>query len=203
MKTLKRNIDAISFFEREKYGGQYVRNKCGRDFLYYALNYYYPEKFNNTLNNPTEIDGKKLFGTPVPAWLAWTQIQFWKVPQFLRAQNLQLFINSCAITSFANFAGAILSSKTSFAEAIRGIERAVDEDTASGIDISLGMGGLLDHVVFVYGYDTENLYVVDTHKVESLGYTATSGNKLLFKLAKEEIQKRWTRFGRVWKVVKM
>ena|SRR3989338_2701297 len=203
MKTLAKNLDAISLFEREKFGGKYVRNKCGRDFLYYALNYYYPEEFNNLTNNPLQIEQKGLFGTPVPAWLAWTQIQFRKVPELLQTRNLQLSINNRGILSYADFVKATLFSRMSFSEALREIEKSVDNDTVSGIDISIGLGGLLDHVMFVYGYDAENVYVIDTHKVKPLNYKEIEENKLLFALPVEEVRKRWTRFGRVWKVAKI
>ena len=80
------------------------------------------------------------------------------------------------------------------------MEECIDQNIACGIDISLGLGGLLDHIVFVYGYDDTHLYVADTHETQALGYEAMPTAPFLFKLAKTEIEKRWTRFGRVWVV---
>ena len=62
------------------------------------------------------------------------------------------------------------------------------------------MFGLLYHVMFVYGYDNNNLYVFDTHFVEGIGYERTNLGEFVFKLPKQKVKERWTRFGRVWNV---
>lgn len=200
MRFLAKDIGQIGFFEREKTNGKYVLNKCGRDFLYYALNYHYPDAFNGVRDNPIEIERKGLFGLPVPSWLAWTGVQFYRVPEFLGRHGLKLFINGREVKTFLDFARSILFSRKSCEQALLVIQESVDANIVSGVDISMGFGGLYDHVIFVYGYDAENLYVIDTRKVEMLGYAEVYPGKYLFKFSKAEIQKRWTRFGRVWKV---
>jgi hypothetical protein len=73
-----------------------------------------------------------------------------------------------------------------------------------GINIGLKYGGLLDHVMFVYGYDAEVLYICDTHKVSILEYTKLfDNNRYFMKLSKEIIKKRWTKFSRVWELKKI
>lgn len=205
MKTLSRNVSEIGFFERKKVNGKYVINKCGRDFLYYALNFYRPNLFNSTTNNPNEVDKKKLFGTPLPTWLAWTMIPLARAPKFFKSQGLQVVINEKKVSSFIGLLDAILFSRKSYVDAIQNIEQCVDGNIACGIDLSIGLGGLWDHIVFVYGYDEESLYICDTHTalVEKLHYEKMPEGVFLFKLSKSEIKKRWTRFGRVWKVQKL
>ena len=131
----------------------------------------------------------------------WTQFQFAWLPQYLKENKLKLFINNRGIDSFKDFFIAILFSRVNFTEAIKKVETATDEGRAVGIDLGLKYGGLLDHIMFVYGYDTESLYVIDTHKVPMLEYEKLSqGNKYFMKLPKAIVGKRWTRFGRVWEL---
>jgi hypothetical protein len=200
MQTLRKSLKKISFFEREKINGKYIANKCGRDFLYYALNYYFPERFNDAIYNPTEIDEKKIFGQPTPSWLSWTQVQFVSVPKLLAEHNLSWFINNQKITSYFLLVSAILFSRKSYNDAISEIEECVDNDTVCAIDVGLAWFGLLDHVLFVYGYDSENLYVIDSYKVSILEYEKMDVGRFYFKLPKTVIKKRWTRFGRIWRV---
>lgn len=197
MKTLLKNITP---YEREKIDGKYVRNKCGRDFLFYSLHYYYPEEFNPQRNNPKDIDNLKLFGYPTPAFLAWTQVQFMNIAQVFLGKNLKISINGLVVKNFFDFVHSIVFSKMSYDLACREIELCVDSNIVSGIDISLGFFGLLDHVVFVYGYDENNFYVYDTHHVENLEYIPYRDHPFLFILPREIVKKRWTRFGRVWRV---
>lgn len=199
MPFLPINLKKFGFVEREKINGKYVHNKCGRDFFYYCLHYYYPKKFNAKRLNPIEINNKRLFGLKVPAYLAWTMLQFIKVPKFIKSQGLVLKINNKKITSFISFMRTILApSKNSADKAIKEIEKAVDNGIASGIDITLKYI-FLNHVMFVYGYDKNNLYVFDTHPVEMLEYKKiTKDKKFIMKLPKDIIKKHWSMFGRVW-----
>jgi hypothetical protein len=202
MVTLKVPLTSVGFVEREKENGNTLSNKCGRDFLYYCLNFYFPETFNASKNNPREIDRERLFGIPVPAWLAWTQVQFSTLPRFLKTQGLELSINHKKITSYVSFIYATLFSRVSYEDALQTVERAVSENVACAIDIPIGTGGLmlLDHVMFVYGYDEENLYVFDTLQVARLEYERMDETVHYYKLPKKVIKKRWSRFGRVWEV---
>jgi len=46
MKTLPLSLEKIGFVQREKKkDGSTVIYRCGRDFFYYALHFYFPEKF--------------------------------------------------------------------------------------------------------------------------------------------------------------
>lgn len=205
MKTLNANISDISFIKREcDKKGNTQRNRCGRDFIYYALNYYFKDKYNSTTNNPVELEVSHSLGLRLPWWLMWSQLQFLYLPGFMKREHLEFTINGKQIRSFFSLLSAISwPQKSNVQDRIREIEKAVDGGYASGIDISLGMGGLLDHVMFVYGYDEVNLYVFDSHQVPHLEYQKmTSDDKFYFRLPKSIIAKRWTVFGRVW-VVKM
>ena len=87
---------------------------------------------------------------------------------------------------------------------IKEIENAVDNGYASGIDISLGLGGLIDHVLFVHGYDVSNFYVFDSHQVSKLEYDKmTNDNRYYMKLPKSIVEQRWSKFGRVWVLKKI
>ena len=104
----------FGFVEREKINRTFLKNRCGRDFLYYALHYYYPEDFNSHHNNPEEIEAKRLFGKSVPAVFAWSQLQFISLPKFLRSKSLSLKISNRQINSFKDFFNAILFSRITY-----------------------------------------------------------------------------------------
>lgn len=201
MISLPINIENIGFVQREKVNGVSVKNKCGRDFLYYSLNYYLPNIFNPIKCSIVEIEKLKLFGLSLPAFLAWTQLQFYKLPRFLKTNNLTLKINNRTINNFFDFVSSILFSRISYSTAIARIEDNIKNGRVSGVDVSLGFLGLLDHVMFVYGYDEESLYVFDTHKVSHLNYEKiTNDNRYFMKLSKREVVERWSIFSRVWEV---
>ncbi len=134
----------------------------------------------------------------------WTQLQFIYLPKLLFKLNLQLLINGKSINTFGNFFTAIvLPQKSNTDQKIKEIENAVDAGHVSGIDLSLGLGGLLDHILFVYGYDVENLYVFDTHQVPKLEYEKiTEDGRYIMKIPKYIIKKHWSIFERVWEVKK-
>ena len=96
----------------------------------------------------------------------------------------------------------IYPNKKSVEEAIEDIECAIKAGIVSGIDISIS--GLLDHIMFVYGYDDEYFYVLDTHQVPGLEYEKTTqDSRYIMKISKETIKRRWNKFGRVWIVKKL
>lgn len=197
---LKKPLQHISFYEREIKKGRLVGNKCGRDFLYYVLNYHFSYDFNVNKNNPLQIDEQRLFGLPVSAMFAWSQLQFLSLSEFLVSRGLILKINDRTVSGFLSFVSSILFSRMTYQKGIESIELAIRSDITVGVDISLGWGGLLDHVLFVYGYDEHNLYVFDTHKVCGLEYVSLVPGCNYFKLPKSVIKNRWTRFGRVWQI---
>lgn len=203
MINLPIDLNSFGFVQREKNNGSIVKNKCGRDFLYYVLHYLLPTRFNANFNNPEQIESRRLFGFSVPpSYFSWTQLQFYNLPVFLKENNLILKINKRVIYSFLDFISAILFSRISYNEAINIIETNIKNGKVIGIDIGLKFYGLMDHVMFVYGFDEEYLYVFDTHKVPYLEYEKTTNDaRYIMKLSRIEAKKRWTRFGRVWEII--
>ncbi len=198
---LNLDIDTFGFVEREKIKGKTLRNQCGRDFLYYALNFYRPDVHNSVSLNPESISRSGLFGYKnIPEFLIWTGLTFRKAPKYLKSLDLTLTINNRSIKNYFDFLLATLPFKRiSYNIAIKHVENSVDQNKASGIDISIVAAGLIDHVMFVYGYDDENLYVFDTHKISGLEYEKMADDsRFIMKLPKEVIKRRWTIFGRVW-----
>jgi hypothetical protein len=199
MRTLTTNLADISFVSREMRGGRVVGNKCGRDFLYYGLHYYFPDLFSADGISPTVMEQQSLLGPAVPTWLAWTMVQFMSAPRYLHSQGIRWYINNRLITNYRTLVSAIMCSRITYEAALRDIKCAINANEVVGIDLSLGWGGLLDHVLFVYGYDDEVLYVFDTHQVPGLEYEPICPD-VYFALPKSVIRKRWTRFGRVWRL---
>jgi hypothetical protein len=185
----------FSFFKREMRKGKVVSNQCGRDFLYYALCYSAPMLVGGI--SAQQISERRVFGLHLPSYLAWTQLQFLRVPALFASHGLKLSINTRAITSWWQFVRGILFSRMTTTQAIEYIQARIRQNRAVGIDISLGMYGLLDHVLFVYGYDSEGFIVFETTKTK-LAYTCLDEEKGIFHLPYTEIGRRWTRFGRVW-----
>lgn len=206
MKALSKPLSEFSFVARERQNGETVAFKCGRDFLYYALHFYQPEMFNAEKLSPVEIDRQRLFGTPMPKRLAWTQLQFSKLPKFLKRQGYVLYINDKKISSYRAFVWANLFSglKTRHADPIQKIERLIESNVPCAIDIPIkkGLLVLIDHVMFVYGYDEKNLYVLDTLTVPGVGYEKVEGQEGLYRLRKTLVEEKWSIFGRVWRLEK-
>ncbi len=203
MKNLPINSDSFGFVRREKYKGRTLKYKCGRDFLYYTLNYYNPLEFNKVLNNPKEIEIKGIFGLTVPTALAWTMFQFNKVPRLLKKHELTLQINDRKIETFFGFIRAMIFSRISYDKAIRLVENNIDNGSVVGVDVALRFQGLEDHIMFVYGYDEDNLYIFDTNKIPKLEYEKiTDDEKFIMKLPRNVVKNRWKRFSRVWEVFK-
>ena len=137
MKTLPVDIEKFGFVEREKVGSKTLTNRCGRDFLYYTLHYYFPDKFNPQGLNPREIETQKLFGFRLPSWLMWTQLQFFNLAKYLKSNNVKLVINEKEIGSFLNFFSANLFSRITYERAIEKIEQSINNGIAVGVDIGL------------------------------------------------------------------
>lgn len=197
MYSLSRPISDVPFVARESARGVVVGNKCGRDFLYYALHFLRPTESAVMVQSPCTLETRAMFGPPVPSWLAWTMIQFWRAPRYLRSIDLRWTINGVQIKSYWSLVRAIVTARLSYDDAMALVESRIQANQVVGIDISLGWGGLLDHVVFVYGYDAESLYVFDTHRVAALEYEPLI-ESYYFRLPKTIVKQRWTRFGRVW-----
>jgi hypothetical protein len=211
MVSLPINLDKFGFVNREKVKSgnkiQVLKNRCGRDFFYYSLTYYLPETFNKDTLNPIEIENKKLFGTPMPAWLVWTCLPFIKIPKLFNKYGLKIEVNNKPIKSFPSFIfkSILWPERLPADEAISLARNSVDKGIVSGIDVSIALKGLVDHVMFVYGYDDENLYVFDTHQVGGLEYekiTPDDDYRYVMKLPFSVIRKRWYRVNRVWVVKK-
>ncbi|OGJ05681.1 hypothetical protein A2456_03310 [Candidatus Nomurabacteria bacterium RIFOXYC2_FULL_36_19] len=203
MKSLPIDLNTFAFFRREKVDGKTVHNRCGRDFLFYALAFYFPDKFGVNKITAYNLEHEGHFGVSVPSYLAWMQIQFSRVPEYFKKFGLQLIINDYKINSFFIFVRVILFSRISYENAIQNIEKVVDRGEVAGVDISVGYGGLLDHVLFVYGYDAESFYVFETTETPIQYESVDTRNPQVMRISKKEIKKRWTHFGRVWNVVKV
>ncbi len=203
-KTLPIDLDTFGFVEREFVNGKRLKNQCGRDFFYYTLTYYHPELFSPSGLNPQKISERGIFGLRMPLGLIWTGLSFRKIPKLLRSHGLRLSLNSRAVRGYISLLLGILPLRPqSFEKGIRDVEEAIDRQCAVGIDIAISLGGLGDHVMFVYGYDEENLYVFDTHQAFWPDYdklTPAGDNRFVMKLPKSVIKKRWTIFNRVWLV---
>jgi hypothetical protein len=204
MKSLSVNLETFGFVEREERNGKPVFFRCGRDFLYYALTYYKPERFSPTGFYPEKIEHEGVFGLRMPWWMMWSGLQFTKVPRVLKQNGLYLTINGKKIENHLDFLLAfVLPKKFSADYALSEVETHVNQGKVSAIDISISMFGLVDHVLFIYGYDDENLFVFDTLKLPALEYekqTNENDGRFIMKLSKEIIRKRWSRWGRVWAV---
>lgn len=201
---LRTNPEDFGLVEREKGpNGKPVLNRCGRDFLCYALYHLKPDVFTAAKLPPFKIEREHLFGIPMPAPLVWTGLPFMHVPSLLATYNLSLEINGIEITSHWNFMQAMWSKPLPYRQALNHINVSIDENYAVGIDLPIGAGGLLDHVMFVYGFDARNFYVFDTRQIAGLEYeklTPPDDNRFIMKLPFTTMQRRWKRHGRIWVV---
>lgn len=204
MKNLPIKLDTFGFVKRETCNGITVKYKCGRDFLYYVLTYYFPSKFNKNFNNPEQIDKSGFFGLHISVSFAWTMLQFIRMPKFLMKNGLALNINKRKVTSYFNFIKAMIFSRISYDKAVELIEKNVNNGNAVGLDLALRFQGLEDHIMFVYGYDENNFYVFDTNKIPKLQYEKiTDDERFIMRVSKGTVRKRWKLFSRVWELNKV
>lgn len=196
------NLETFGFVEREKYKGKSLPNQCGRDFLYYCLTYYRPELHNSSVGNPEQIREKRIFGYKLHPSITAGMYGFVYAIAYLKSLNLSIEINGKTLRSFPDFVRSMLFFvPMKYDDAISRVESCVDSGVACGIDLSAGFGGLLSHVMFVYGYDDSFLYVFDTHKIGQLGYekiTPENDPRFIMKISRNETRQRWTRFNHVW-----
>jgi len=199
------NLKTFGFVTREKLGDKTVIYRCGRDFIYYALHFYFPEKYNPFNNSASELENKNKLGLKLPWWLMWSLLQFRKMPKLLESEGLVLNINGREIDSwFQLVLGFTIPSRPSYEEVVRAVEDAIEKGEVVGVDFSIKIGGLVDHILFVYGYDDEHLYLFDTNKIPHLEYEKiTDDDRFIMKLSKEELKKRLGPFSRIWKVTKV
>lgn len=202
VKTLAWELTDIPFVSRETSGaGKPIKFRCNRDFIFYALTFYQRNK-NAWPQHPEQLEYKP-FGIKLPFWLMWTMFHVVHTPRILADNKLILFINDHKITSWWSYWPALLWPRpVSFEAVLSEIETAIDHNIALGIDISVALGGLVDHILFVYGYDDGNLYVLDTQQLPMLPYVKVLvGERFLMKLPKSALPERLGRFSRLWNVV--
>ncbi len=200
---VKLDLNKFGFVNREKDSkNRIVKNRCGRDFLYYSLNFIEPEKFNPENLNPLTIENRNIFGLKLPSSFIWTGLTFKNIPKLLSDKGYFLTINSIKIKSYFDIIYSLFfRAPEDFFESMKVLKDCIDNGKIVGIDISISLGGLVDHVMFVYGYDKDNLYVFDTHKAYSINYTKITpenDNRFIMKLPFSTIEKSWTRFSRIW-----
>lgn len=82
------------------------------------------------------------------------------------------------------------------------IAKSISRGTVIGIDISIKWLGLVDHVLFVYGYDEKHYYVFDTLQLPYLPYEKISNDPETFymKLPKQAVYDRLRPISRIWTV---
>lgn len=198
------DIETFGFFHREYHYGREIQNRCMRDFLCYALEYYVPEQFGPNSLSPKIIEKKNLFGWKLPENFMWTGLHLKHVPLLLSSYGLKLFINKKPVrTWWACFSSLVNPSPLSADKAISMLEHYVDSGKPSAIDLTLKHYGVDDHVMFVFAYDDNNFYVFDTHYVDDIGYTKITeqnDRRLIMRLSKEKVKEKWTRRARVWVV---
>jgi hypothetical protein len=196
------NTETFNFYEREKNShGTYITNKCWRDYFYYALHYLYPEKFNNKICPPIELETKLGFRfSPV---LAWTMLQFVRHQNFLKDNNVILSVSGKKLNSWVGFLWNVIStlyiSSSRKNELIKYAMLSVVENKAVGLDIGMNYFNTLDHVMFVQGFDNEYFYVFDTRTIPGIKYEKIDNNKPIYRIDIKEVEKK---ILRVWVVSK-
>src|SRR4051812_39185019 len=93
--ALPRSLETFGLVEREEVAGKKLTNQCGRDFFYFVLNYYFPERHNPKEGNPRQITEAGTFGSSwLPVGFIWTGLTFRKIPAYLKNLGLVFTINN-------------------------------------------------------------------------------------------------------------
>lgn len=199
---LKIDLNRFDFVGREMVDGHMVKNRCGRDFLYYVLHFLYPDEYNFTKNNPVALERNHTLGYPVEATYVWTGLSLMNVPKLLKTLKKRLLINTVNTSSFPKLIKALWWPKRiTYKEGVNIMEEEIRNGNPVGIDIGVAAKGLMDHVMFAYGFDEESIYVFDTHKVPQLSYQKiTADDRFIMCLPRTTVENGWTRFARIWVV---
>jgi len=199
------NLDTFPFFARERdKNGKVVRNKCGRDFLAFAYAHQYS-------GNSLALDihrFERAIGRPTPPELVWTGISFSKLIDYLTQAGLEILINGVLCSTQTDFQKALWwPKKISHTTAMSLAYEALKKNQSVGIDISMGLAGLANHVMFVWAIRDNDFVVFDTHKVPRLEYGHFDADidgfppnpqRFIMRLPLKTIENRWRRFSRVW-----
>lgn len=203
MKHLPIAVSDWEFVSREKDSqGKPVIFRCGRDFIYYALHYYRPQLFNQATGGPQAIE-HTIWGYHVPSFLLWTTFHLKQLPQLLRNNQLLLHINGQPVSSWWQLIRLIFRKSTLTAEALDdAVASHISRSMVIGIDFSIKWFGLVDHVLFVYGYDDNYYYVFDTLQLPDLPYEKIPNETNMFymKLPKQAVYERLQPISRIWTV---
>lgn len=203
MKHLPIKLSDWEFVSREKTSnGKTVPFRCGRDFIYYALHYYQPQLFNRATGGPQAIE-KMCFGHTLPTFLLFSAFHLKQLPKLLTRNGLLLRINGQPVRTWWQLIRQLYrKSVVSRSELDQAVASSISRGTVLGIDISIIWLGLVDHVLFVYGYDDDNYYVFDTLQLPYLPYTrlAEAPETFYMKLPKQAVYDRLRPISRVWTV---
>jgi hypothetical protein len=194
------DIEKFDFYEREKNSdGSFVKNKCWRDYFYYALTYLEPEKFNTQVCPPTVLEG--MLGFRFSPVLAWTMLQFVRHQEFLKQHDITLSVNYKKVNSWFNFFWYVITNLyVSNPQKVRLVEYAKQQvrvNNAVGLDIGMNYLNTLDHVMFVQGFDDEFFYIFDTRTIPGINYEKIYSQYPIYKIAIKEVKRK---ILRVWVV---
>ena len=99
MQHLAIDLEGFNFVTRETLAGKPVIFRCNRDFLYYALTFYHPERFSRATGGAMALENR-LRGHKAPSWLIWTMFHVAHLPRLLKKYDLQLYLNDKPINSW-------------------------------------------------------------------------------------------------------
>lgn len=119
--------------------------------------------------------------------------------KLLKTYKLKLELNGKSIKNKKDFLKYFIFKRSiSYDDLIKLIKRYLKNNIACGIDIPVKL--LLDHVIFVCGIDSENLYLIDTHIAKNVNYQKITKNKdkfiMSYKLS--DLKKDWDFRGLLW-----
>ncbi|MFT5179828.1 MAG: hypothetical protein ACI9GH_000212 [Candidatus Paceibacteria bacterium] len=202
-EKLKINLNNFSFIEREcSKNNKTKTNRCLRDFLYYALHFYYPKKFNNEELNAEKIEDQRLFGFKIKEGFPFGGGQYSKITPFLNENNLYLEVNNKKIRNLWDFILAFFFKNLSYKKLIIFINKNIENNIPIGIDVPAGL--VMDHVMFVYKIDEKGIYLIDSHKAPNIPYTNISNEsgKFVMFMNFKDLKRIWNWRGLVWVVKK-
>ena len=202
------NPDTFTLVDREEStDGYIVPNKCGRDFLFYALQFFRPKEFGCSCMYEHPYDLEPRLGMMVSSRFAWTCLQFYSTPKFLKQRNLYWYINkkpieSCIDVLRMSILGICTNPLFTFDSEIK---TSLNNNEVVGIHFCYEYLRR-SHVMFVAGIDDDYLYVCDTHAVVNLPFSIqqipTTKNKgVLARIAIDDLITHWTPRTQIWCIV--
>jgi len=164
------------------------------------LRYVGMKKNRCAFTHPKELEG--FLGAKLPSWLVWSGLSLWNVPRVFQSfgKTVHLDRRPCK-TGFALLRHIYGTTLLSSSAALWLVKDCIARKKPCAVQLSMGLKGIKNHMVFVLGYTSDGLLVLDTHEVPEFGYERVSGanpDQYIFYISDDVFRAQWALWSKVY-----